>query len=244
MNGTMKRRMLAVAGVVVMTLVVALAVIGGGTSATVLSVAQAAEGDWQGKKIQVTGAVVDNSYVIDADGSLSFDLRDEEAAAGDTVHVVYDQGVSATFGNGVTAVCTGRMDDAGVLVASELVTKCPSKYESAQDALGVEQLLGYGEAMMGKTVKVSGVLSAEGLQDASAQVRFTVLDAEGVAGESDASDGVSAGSAGAAGGAAALPVVFKGALPDELQSSGAVIVVTGALDEDGRLLATDVALEG
>ena len=35
----------------------------------------------------------------------------------------------ATFGAGVVAICTGTVDGK-TLEASEMVTKCPSKYES------------------------------------------------------------------------------------------------------------------
>ena len=55
------------------------------------------------------------------------------------LEVRYDGGVSATFGNDVTAICTGKIADDGVLHATELVTKCPSKYENASSALSVSQ---------------------------------------------------------------------------------------------------------
>jgi D-alanyl-D-alanine carboxypeptidase len=48
------------------------------------------------------------------------------------------------FENDVTAICTGKKGKDGVLVCSELVTKCPSKYESDEDALSIADLLDYG----------------------------------------------------------------------------------------------------
>lgn len=61
-----------------------------------------------------------------------------------------------------------------------MVTKCPSKYESASDALSVSRLLEYGESITGTVVKIagsvkSGTLAAAGASDA----RFIVHDAEG-----------------------------------------------------------------
>ena len=47
--------------------------------------------------------------------------------------MIYQGAASSTFGDDVTAICTGRVGDDGVLRCSELVTKCPSKYEGAGD---------------------------------------------------------------------------------------------------------------
>jgi cytochrome c-type biogenesis protein CcmE len=110
--------------------------------------------------------------------------------------------------------------DGGVLVASELVTKCPSKYENAQDALTVERLLGYGESMLGKTTKVTGLVRAGSLADVTSDTRFVIEDDAGNS----------------------LPIHFEGALSDEV-TDGVSVVIMGALDEDGTFLATDVALE-
>ena len=41
----------------------------------------------------------------------------------------------------------------------------------------------------------------------------------------------------------AMPVVFEGALSDEV-SDGSAVVLTGSLGADGKFAATDVALEG
>lgn len=78
------------------------------------------------------------------------------------LEVRYDGAASSTFGNDVTAICTGKINDAGVLECSELVTKCPSKYENADSALTVEQLLGYGESVYGKVVKVGRLRGGPG----------------------------------------------------------------------------------
>ncbi|MDO4183000.1 MAG: cytochrome c maturation protein CcmE [Coriobacteriia bacterium] len=220
MNSKTKKRMIVVAGVILIVVIVLLAVVGGSSSATVTTVKDASAGAMADKKIQVSGAVVDNSYSVDSNGVLTFDIADMQDASA-TLHVSYDKGVSATFGNGIEAICTGRMDASGTLVATELVTKCPSKYENATDALGVSQLLGYGESMVGKTAKVAGTVKSGTLGDATQQVRFVLADADG----------------------AELPVNFGGALFSAVDE-GARVVVTGALDASGLFLATDVALEG
>ena len=222
MNSKTKRRLVAVTGIIVIVLIAVLAVVGGNSAARTVSVAEAAElsGD---AKIQVTGNVVENSFSIDGD-ILRFSVYDPEAdpSAETRLDVRYDGGVSATFGNDVTAICTGKKDSDGVLVCSELVTKCPSKYESGVDALSVADLLGYGAKIVGKTVKVEGVVKAGSLDGVDADVRFVISDG---------------------GSPAELSVKYAGALSDDVVE-GAHVVLTGSMEASDLFAATNVALEG
>lgn len=213
--------MMAVTGIIVIVLVVILAVVGGSGAAKSATVADAVAGKYADQKIQVTGNVVENSYATN-DNVLTFAIYDKDGNPAEQLNVRYEGGVSATFGNDVTAICTGKINDAGVLECSELVTKCPSKYENADSALTVEQLLGYGESVYGNVVKVAGSVGAGSLKAAGQGDRFILVDAE--TGE-------------------AMPVVFEGALSDEV-SDGSAVVLTGSLGADGKFAATDVALEG
>lgn len=225
MNAQMKKRMAIVGGVIVIVVILLLAFLGGGNAAKVTSVQDAAGSDLDGKKVQVTGVVVDNSYSVDSTGALSFDIAaEDDVAQATTLHVVYDKGVSSTFGNGVTAICTGHMEN-GTLSCSELVTKCPSKYENSSEALSVSQLLGYDSSKMeGKTVKVTGYVSSLG--DATAKVRFVLAD------EQDATNA----------GENTLNIEYSGALSEDI-ADGSQVVVTGSLaDDSGSFLATEVAL--
>ena len=222
MNAKMKRRMAAVTGVIVIVLILVLAIVGGNSAARTVSVAEALEVQ-DDSKIQVTGNVVENSFTIEGD-TLTFKIYDTEADP-EAVHqfdVRYDGGVSATFGNDVTAICTGKKNAEGVLVCSELVTKCPSKYENATDALSVAELLAYGDRVLNKPVKVEGTMKAGTLAGVDAPERFTIVDAE-----SDAE----------------LHVKYAGALSDET-GEGAIVVLTGSIGSDGMFTATDVALKG
>ena len=222
MNAKMKRRLGAVTGAIVIVLVVVLAVVGGNSAAKTVTVAEAI--DLQSdSKIQVSGNVAENSFEIEGD-VLTFKIYDPEAdpAASQLLDVRYDGGVSATFGNDVTAICTGKKDAEGVLNCSELVTKCPSKYESGVDALSVASLIGYGERVVDKPVKVLGVIKDGTLAGVDASERFTIVD-----GELNYE----------------LPVKFGGALSDDV-AEGSSVVLTGAIDASGAFIATDVALEG
>lgn len=221
MNAKMKKRMIAVSGVIVIVLILVLAFVGGNTAATTMSIAEAAENPQAGQKVQVSGNVVQDSFSTSND-VLTFKIYDPEGDPATQLEVRYDGAASSTFGNDVTAICTGKINDAGVLECSELVTKCPSKYENADSALTVEQLLGYGESVYGNVVKVAGSVGAGSLKAAGQGDRFILVDAE--TGDS-------------------MPVVFEGALSDGI-SDGSAVVLTGSLGADGKFAATDVALEG
>ncbi|WP_302384633.1 cytochrome c maturation protein CcmE [uncultured Adlercreutzia sp.] len=221
MNAKMKKRMIAVSGVIVIVLILVLAFVGGNTAATTMSIAEAAENPQAGQKVQVSGNVVQDSFSTSND-VLTFKIYDPEGDPATQLEVRYDGAASSTFGNDVTAICTGKINDEGVLECSELVTKCPSKYENADSALTVEQLLGYGESVYGNVVKVAGSVGAGSLKAAGQGDRFILVDAE--TGDS-------------------MPVIFEGALSDEV-SDGSAVVLTGSLGADGKFAATDVALEG
>ncbi|WP_165248293.1 cytochrome c maturation protein CcmE domain-containing protein [Adlercreutzia sp. ZJ141] len=218
MNKKMKRRMVVVTGVIVIVLIIVLAVVGGSSSAKSVTVADVVSGAYQDQKVQVTGTVVDNSFET-KDGVLTFRIYDPEGDPSQELDVRFDGGVSATFGNGVVAICTGKMGADGVLSCTELVTKCPSKYENATDALTVEQLLDYGDSVIGKPVKVAGVAKSVAAVGEGDRIVLTSED-----------------------GSVELGVAYDGAIPDGV-AEGSALVVTGSLSEDGTFAATDVALK-
>ena len=216
--------MMAVTGIIVIVLVVILAVVGGSGAAKSATVVDAVAGKYADQKIQVTGNVVENSYATN-DNVLTFAIYDKDGNPAEQLNVRYEGGVSATFGNDVTAICTGKIAGDGVLHATELVTKCPSKYESATDALSVTSLLDYGDSIINTTVKLKGTVKAGTLTSAaeSGEPRFVVVDA------SDASREIA--------------VDYDGALADGI-ADGTSVVVTGSLEASGAFKATDVAQEG
>lgn len=221
MNAKTKRRMVVVTGIIVIVLVVILAVVGGASSAKSVSVAEAATGNYVDQKIQVSGNVVENSFSTE-DNVLTFDIHDPDGDMTQQLRVRFEGGVSATFGNDVTAICTGKIGQDGVLNASELVTKCPSKYENATDALTVSQLVGYGVSVVDKPVKVAGTVKDGTLKAAGEGDRLVLADADN--GEE-------------------LAVEYDGAISDEVKD-GSSLVLTGSINAEGKFAATDVALEG
>lgn len=253
MNARMKKRLAVVSGVIVMVLVVVLAVVGSTTAAKTTTVAEAVENPAVGQKVQVSGNVAANSFSV-SDGVLAFKIYDPDASPTTQLEVRYEGAASSTFGNDVTAICTGKIGEDGVLTCSELVTKCPSKYESAEGALTVERLLEYGDAVTDKVVKVAGVVREGTLASAGQDVRFVLADAQDAVAEAgagastdtsvNAGESAHAGSStGAGADASEIAVSFDGALPDALRE-GDSVVLTGSVNSAGVFVATDVAMEG
>ncbi|MCL2883122.1 MAG: cytochrome c maturation protein CcmE [Coriobacteriia bacterium] len=219
MNSKLKRRLIAVTGVIVIAIVVVVTVLSASSGHQNISVAQAASGGYLEKRVEVTGQVVANSYYSEG-STLHFAIYDDSDPSVQ-LNVTYDGTLAATFGNEVTAICTGTINSDGVLVAKTLVTKCPSKYENSTDALNVSQLLGYGNEVIGTTVKITGTVKAGTLQPAGTGDRLVLKDL--------ASDDE-------------VAVDYDGAVPDSIQD-GTAIVVTGSLGSDGRFKATDVSIK-
>ena len=217
MNKAAKKRLVIVGLVIAMVAVALFAVLGSGGAATALSVSEAVSGDYDGKKVQVSGAVVQDSYTSEGTSAVFEIVDDDDPSA--TLEVTYGGAMPATFGNGVTAICTGVVEDGG-LACSELITKCPSKYESAEGSITVATLLSNAGAYTGTEVKLAGYVTAGTIAGIDADVRFTV-NSQG----------------------SSVDVAYDGALPDGLED-GSAVVVTGVLAEGGELFeATDVALD-
>ena len=143
MNKKAKRRLVVVGGIVIIAMLVVVAIAGSGGAASSLSIGDVLGGGYEGKKVQVSGSVVADS--ISNEGSTAvFEIAPEEGDASEELQVSYDGALPATFGAGVVAICTGTVQD-GVLNATEMVTKCPSKYESAEGSLTVKGLLDQGD---------------------------------------------------------------------------------------------------
>ena len=219
MNRSAKRRLVVVGGIIVVAMLVIVAIAGSGGAASSLSIADVVSGDYRGKKVQVSGSVVADSLTSEGSTAL-FEIQPEEGSAAasgqENLTVRYDGALPATFGTGVVAICTGTVESDNTLAATELVTKCPSKYESAEGSLTVKGLLDQAESMTGETTKVCGYVRGEVLPvDAAEGYRFT-LESQG----------------------ATINVIWDGGM-DEAVTDGTALVVSGALNADGTFTASD-----
>lgn len=219
MNRSAKRRLVVVGGIIVVAMLVIVAIAGSGGAASSLSISDVVSGDYRGKKVQVSGSVVADS--LTSEGSIAlFEIQPEEGSAAasgqEALTVRYDGALPATFGTGVVAICTGTVESDNTLTATELVTKCPSKYESAEGSLTVKGLLDQAESMTGEATKVCGYVRGEVLPvDAAEGYRFT-LESQG----------------------ATINVAWDGGM-DEAVTDGTALVVSGVLNADGTFTASD-----
>jgi len=175
--------------------------------------------EYVGDRVRVGGTVVAGSWDRQSN-PMRFEIRDEDTDTGPTVQVVYAGGVPSTFGDGVVAIVTGTYSADGVIESDDMITKCPSKYESAKDAIGIGALLGQADSMTGTTLKITGYVTSE-VSPPGGDTRFHVADT--------------------ADGGEDLGVFYEGALPAGMDS-GSQVVILGALEDDGVFAATDVSL--
>lgn len=220
MNKKAKKRLVMSGFIVVMAMIVVVALLGSQSTSQALEVGQAASGQFEGQKVQVAGKVVKDSFSAQGTDAV-FLVTGEEGAADTTTQlkIIYTGALPATFGNDITAICTGTIQG-GVLHAHEMVTKCPSKYESAQGALTVANLLGQKDSMQGVSTKLAGYIVTGSLVDVSQEgPRFSV-ESQG----------------------AQIAVSYAGALSQEYQD-GTAVVITGSLQADGTFEATDIAID-
>jgi cytochrome c-type biogenesis protein CcmE len=177
-----------------------------------------------GKRIQVTGPVVAASWNKKTN-PMVFAISDATAGeSAGTLKVSYNGGVPTTFGDGTVAIITGTLGKDGTVKADTLLTKCPTKYESAAktaSALTVDALLAEKAKVIDKPTEVSGYIVAGSVKDATAPVRFLIATKPGSAAE--------------------LPIVWDKALSAEFKD-GANVLIRGNLSVDGKYTATNVAI--
>lgn len=224
MNKRAKQRLI---GVTILIFVAIGALIGltrlGNATATPVTIADVvSDASLVGKQIEVTGQVVAGSWISGAKPFV-FEIEDAEGGAADRLRIVWNDVVPGSFGDGTTATVTGTIAEDGSVEAKYLVTKCPSKYESATGALTVNDVINRGAELSGSaTIKVTGFVVKGSIREAGAPVRFQIAD-----------DNT---------GATAVDVAFGGGLPDDF-ADGAKVVLTGSIEEDGVFQCAEVALD-
>ena len=112
-----------------------------------------------GKRVRVSGSVVPGSWDKGSNPML-FAIKAENGGQGGVLKVSYEGAAPNTFGDGVVAIVTGELKSDGSIVSSDMITKCPSKYESATGAMTVANLI--ADKDIGITfTKVSGLRRPE-----------------------------------------------------------------------------------
>ncbi len=125
----LKRKRVIFVGAIVLIAIAALSYIGVSKFATydiTVSEFVAKAGSFTGKQVRVVGEIVPGSVNQDTKNfTLSFTIADGNVS----LPVVYQGVVPDTFKEGTDIVVEGKSDQQGVFQASQLITKCPAKYE-------------------------------------------------------------------------------------------------------------------
>lgn len=221
MNKRARTRLIGVTAIILIA-VAAIFLAGGNKDAAYYKSVEEAATDAAlvGERLQVGGAVVTGSWDKKSN-PMTFEIRDEadESGTGPTVKVVYNGSVPSTFGDGVVAIVKGELGSDKSITADEMITKCPSKYESAKGAMPV------GDITDGQTleqVKITGIVVNGSVAAPGGGVRFSVAEKADGSGRK-------------------VAVKWDGALPEGMDG-GSSVVVTGELLSDGTFVATEVAL--
>lgn len=82
------------------------------------------------KNVQVIGVVDMNSVVMEAAGDVKFDITD----GGDRLPIVYRGSLPQNSDQSENVVVIGTVTDTGSLESTQILIKCPSKYESKEEA--------------------------------------------------------------------------------------------------------------
>jgi len=219
-NKRARMRLIGVTAIILISVVAIVVGVGAGDGSYSRSVSDVVgNAELAGERVRVTGTVVPGSW--DKKSSpMRFDIRDEGATEGPQISVVYYGGVPSTFGDEVTAIITGTINSDGILESEDMITKCPSKYESATGALTVADLLGEGDDIVGKSVRLTGFVANGSIMPPGGATRFVIADE---------------------GGSPSVNVFYDGALPDGM-ADGSQVVLGGLLDEQGVFDAVSVSL--
>lgn len=103
-----------------------------GTSAFYMTVGelQAATAVSEGKQIRVGGNVVPGTI---EHGGIGQELRFSISDGAASVAIVYDGAPPDIFSDHAEVIATGTMAEDGTFHATELLTKCPSRFEAAEE---------------------------------------------------------------------------------------------------------------
>jgi len=216
-NKRARNRLIGVTAIVVIAAIAIVASTGSSEGAYYRTVEEVvSDPSLVGERVSVGGEVVAGSWDRKSN-PMRFDIREEGADDGAVISVVYHGGVPSTFGDGVVAIVKGELTADGIIDSNDMITKCPSKYETATGSLTVAQAL---EQPEGSTFPVNGYVVADTIVPPGGEERFVI---------SETADG-----------GAEISVVWEGALPAGMDD-GSQVVINGSV-EGGALVAASVAL--
>lgn len=215
MNRRARNRLILAAAIIVVVGAAAF-LLAMGDSQDIKSVdATLAQGDEAvGVRMKVVGFVVGESWNGKAN-PMRFEVRDEGADDGAaTLKVEYGGVVPSAFGDKTKATLTGELREDGVFVATDMLTVCPTKYQTRK-VMTVDELRA-DKAITGTTIGVAGYPTGPATDGV-----FTMSSRPDGGGEVD--------------------VAVTGPVPEGI-GKGAYVEVTGELLKSGTFRASKVTV--
>jgi len=130
----LKQKKFLIGGVIIFLAIGYLAYTGFQSSATyyyTINELQSQKNTVQSNNVRVTGQVASESIQTEtATLTMKFTIVDGPAS----LPVIYKGAVPDTFKAGIDVVVEGRLENDGIFRASNILTKCPSKYEPAKSS--------------------------------------------------------------------------------------------------------------
>jgi len=177
--------------------------------------------EYIGETVQLAGTVVAGSW--DRQSSpMTFKVFDDDTDSTAEINIVFNGLPPSNFGDGTEAIITGRVESGNTIVSNQMVTVCPSRYETSVDTLAVSDLFDrYSDMdMTGIPVRVSARVVEGSITAPGSSIRLTVHDVADPSIE--------------------MPVMYTKGIPDSI-TGGTPIVLTGHMTESGAFDAADIA---
>jgi cytochrome c-type biogenesis protein CcmE len=174
-----------------------------------------------GETVQLSGTVVAGSWDRQSN-PMVFSIFDEESNSTAEITTIFEGFPPANFGDGTGVIITGVVQEDNTIVSSQMLTVCPSRYETNDNTLPVYALFSMDDDMdmTDIPVRISARVVNGSITPPGEEIRFVVHDVEDPSIE--------------------LPVKFSGGLAETV-TDGTPVVLTGHLDADGAFNAEIVA---
>ena len=172
-----------------------------------------------GETVQLSGTVVAGSWDRQSN-PMQFKVFNEDSGTDAEISVVYLGAPPANFGDGTGTIITGVVEGDNTIVSERMVTVCPSRYDTSDNAVSVADLFDGDMDMTDIPVRVSARVVNDSITPPGTEVRLVVHDIENPSVE--------------------LPVIYSGGLANSV-SDGVAVVLTGHLNAEGAFEAEIVA---
>jgi len=174
-----------------------------------------------GETVQLSGTVVAGSWDRQSE-PMTFRVFNEDSDSAAEITTIFEGVPPPNFGDGTGVIITGVVGADRTITSGQMLTVCPSRYETDDNTLPVAGLFDMDSDMdmTGIPVRISARVVNGSITPPGEDIRLTVHDIEDPSIE--------------------LPVKFSGGLAETVED-GTPVVLTGHLDEDGNFAADVVA---